>query len=404
MALLRRAEIPLEAVILLVAALALVVAGALLFAVAAGSVAFYEGGLYGLLLVIFSLQMIALGKTPFGDLRRSRVPLVAGVIVAAVGIVTVFVPDALGDVPRILLFVCFCPGGVALLLQTVLGRDKLRAWAGYGGVFRHLIASTMAVYLLSIAFGVLFLFPAVLTTWTTALVAVLLGATLGYLAVVLRVVYLRYPESEGPADAASPSIDRSTLLLMGIFMVLLGVLLVPVNLGKLPFSGSAQLGLLMVVLAVQMVSAGSTPVGAFTRSWPLVALGMVFAALGVVSCIVPDVLVPFLTVLIGVLNIAGGLIGLARALAPRLKRAEGPREAEPSALRKLFAANMIMNTLTILFGTSMLVSGLLPGLVLGVVLAANGCVLLYLVHVLGLLDRLQTQTPEAHAPEAAGAT
>jgi hypothetical protein len=54
------------------------------------------------------------------------------------------------------------------------------------------------------------------------------------------------------------------------------------------------------------------------------------------------------------------------------------------------------------FGTTMLVSGLLPGLVIGVVLAANGCVLLYLVHVLGLLERLQAGAPTT--AEAAGAT
>ena len=50
---------------------------------------------------------------------------------------------------------------------------------------------------------------------------------------------------------------------------------------------------------------------------------------------------------------------------------------------------MVLNLLGILFGTSMLVPGLLPGLVIGVVLAANGCVLMYLLRILISLDRMR---------------
>jgi len=393
--LLRKAELPLEVVILLIAALALVITGILLFPVSTGALAYYEDGLFGLLLVMFSLQMIALGKTPFGDLRRSRVPLVIGVVIAALGIVAVFIPDALGEVPRVAVFVCFCPGGVSLLLQMLLGREKLRSWARYGGVFRHLIASTAAVYSLSILTGVLVLLPGAMTTAATAGVVLAYGASVVYLALVLRTVYLRYPAADqAPGDAPLP-VDRALLLVMALFMVILGLTLVPVSLGKLPFSGSAQLGLLMVIIAVQMVAAGSTPIGPFTRSWPMVVLGLVFAALGVVSCIVPDVLVPLLTVLVGVLNILGGAVGLWRALAPVLRMSAAERAAQPAIVRRLFAAQTTMNALTVLFGASMLVSGLLPGLVLGVVLAANGCVLLYLVHILGRLERLQAESDPA---------
>lgn len=44
---------------------------------------------------------------------------------------------------------------------------------------------------------------------------------------------------------------------------------------------------------------------------------------------------------------------------------------------------------TILFGTSMLVSNLIPGLVLGVIFAASGCVILYLVHLMVVLDKME---------------
>ena len=57
----KEARLPLETVLLLVAGMALLITGALLFPIAAGSLSYYENGLYGLILVIFALQ-IALGE------------------------------------------------------------------------------------------------------------------------------------------------------------------------------------------------------------------------------------------------------------------------------------------------------------------------------------------------------
>ncbi len=387
---LKEADLPLEVVILLIAAMTLLITGVLLFPVSTGALPYYEDGLYGLLLVMFAVQTVALGKTPFGDMRRSKLPLVIGVAIAAVGIVTCFIPDALSEIPRILLFVCFGPGGLLLLLQMILARDKLRTWATYGGVFRHLILSSGAVYVLSMFVGVLILVPSLLATSLTAAAALLYGAAIVYLALVLRIVYRKYPEAEKrpEGDAALP-IDQATLLLMGVFMLLLGVLLVPVSFGTLPFAGSAQLGLLMIIFAIQMVASGSTPIGAFRRSWLMVGFGFLFAALGIVSCIVPDVLVPLLTYLVGALNVCGGAIVLVKSFLPRLSRRGEPRQPRPPILARLFAATVIMNALTIVFGTTMFFSGLLPMAVIGVVLAANGCVLLYLLHILVVLDRMQ---------------
>lgn len=67
----RKAEIPLEVVILLIAALTMTTTGILLFPAGAGKLPYYENGLYGLLLFIFGLQTVAMGKTPFGDMCRS---------------------------------------------------------------------------------------------------------------------------------------------------------------------------------------------------------------------------------------------------------------------------------------------------------------------------------------------
>jgi hypothetical protein len=386
------ADLPLEVAILLIAGLMMLITGILLFPVSTGALPYYENGLYGLLLFIFALQIVTLGKTPFGDMSRSKPLIVIGVIIAAIGIVTCFIPDLLSQIPRILLFICFAPGGFLLLLQMFLSQEKLRTWVKYGGIFKHLIVGCGAVYVLSILIGLLILVQSMLTTAMTAVVGLIFGVAIIYLALVLRKIYLTYPEAENTnPGTVELSTDKMMLLITGVFMLLLGILLIPVNLSQLPFSGSAQLGLLMVIFAIQMLASGSTPIGPFPRNWLMIIFGLLFAALGIISSIIPGILVKPLTILIGLLNIIGGCITLVKTLLPRLKKPPKSGGQVPPILHKLFATQLIMGFLSILFGSSMLVSHLLPGLIVGVVLFANGCVLIYLMSILLTLDKMISQ-------------
>lgn len=388
-AILKEADLPLEVVILIIGGMAMLIAGILLFPVAVGTLPYYENGFYGLLLIIFALQMITLGKTPAGDMPRSKPVLAAGVVIAAVGILTCFIPIP-AHLPRVLLFLSFGPGGFLLLLQMCFAGDKLRSWSRYGGIFRHLIFGCTAVYLLSMLIALLIWQRNLLTTPVTGVAVLVFGVAILYLAVVLRKVYRSYPEAEArPGGDVELSSDQALLLLTGVFMLLLGALLVPVGLGLIPFSGSAQLGLLMVIFAVQMLASGSTPIGPFPRSWLVVAFGLLFATLGIVSCLIPEILVPALTVLVGVLNILGGVIGLAKMRASRPGPAAGAREPVHPVLARLFAAQLTMNLLSIMFGTSMLIPGIVPAPIIGVILAGNGCVLLYLLSILIALDKIR---------------
>jgi len=271
-----------------------------------------------------------------------------------------------------------------------LSKDKLRSWLKYGGLFWHLIFGCGAVYLLSIIIGLLVLMHEFLSIAMTAVVVLIFGVAIIYLAFVLRKIYLTYPGAENTnQETVKLSSDKMMLLLTGVFMALLGALLIPVSLGQLPFSGSAQLGLLMVIFAIQMLASGSTPIGPFPRSWLMIGFGLLFAALGIISSIIPGILVKPLTILIGVLNILGGCTAIVKIILPRLKKSDSQ---VPQILQKLFVTQFIMGFLSILFGSSMLVSHLLPGLIVGVVLFANGCVLLYLMSILLTLDRMISQS------------
>lgn len=387
--LLRPADLPLEVVILLIGGMIMLLTGIVLFAVSQNVAPYYQNGVYGLLLVIFALQTVTLGKTPFGELRRSRLVLAAGVAVAAVGIAACFIPS-FTLLPRWLLLVCFGPGGLLLLLQMILSHDKLRTWLKYGGIFRHLIAGCFTVYGFSILLALVLWQQNLSASRITATIVTADGLAICYLAAVIWKIYRAYPHIEQNTQGAPAlSTEQTILLLMGVFMLILGVLLIPVNVGWLPFSPSAQLGLLLVIFAVQMLAAGSTPIGPFPRTWLIIVCGFLFAALGIVSCLVPEILLKPLTVLVGLLNILGGVITLARigsAARRPLDASVGPR---PRVLTQLFAAQVILNLLTIMFGVAMLIPGVVPGLVIGAILAANGCVLLYLLRVLCALDALR---------------
>ena len=66
----REAKLPFEVVMLIIAAVVLLVTGVMLFLIYNGILPYYENGLYGLLLIIFALNTITLGRTPFGDIPR----------------------------------------------------------------------------------------------------------------------------------------------------------------------------------------------------------------------------------------------------------------------------------------------------------------------------------------------
>ena len=386
----KRADIPSDLVILLIAGLTMVIAGLLLFAVYSGKVPYYENGLYGLLIFIYALQITVLGKTPFGGISQRTLPvLMLGIIIACIGIVTCFVPDLLKSIPRAMLFMCFGPGGMILLLQMLFSKDKFPLWKKKGGILMKLAVNCAALYSLSIVISILLLDKDFIPESLTAFSVLLYGLLILSLTAVLYKVYALYPAAaKRPPGGISLSDERAVILITGIFMVLLKLLLIPVTFGLLPFSGSAQLGLLVVIMSIQMTAFGNTPLRSFTRTWPLVFLGLLFASMGIISCIVPGIMLPWLTLIIAFLNIGGGAIPLVKMLTSLFSGEQKKTAQMPPVITKLLITQTTLNTLSIIFGTSMLIRNLIPGPVIGIVLTANGAVLLYLLSLLSKIDML----------------
>lgn len=404
-------DLSLEVVILLILGVFGVLLGLLLFKIYTGDLPYNPDSTYGLFLVIVSFQMITMGKTPFGDLRRSWALVVIGIGTAMLGIATCFIPGYFTKFVRILVGIVLFAGGIALFLQLCISGKKARMWIKIAGILRQLTIACALVYTLTIISGLITLFASLRSDPRTAIVLIFYGMSFFYLSWCVWKVARTYPPEE-PDDSALTirSLDQgdqgrsslfseaslplsvAILILLGVLITLLGLLLFPVSLGMLPFSPDGQFGLTLTIMAIQMMTLGDTPLGQYTRSWFMIIIGIVFAGLGVVSCIVPGMLTGMIQILLGLLNIMGGAAFFIKRF---LAKPHGPTDtpeaptAVPPIVRRLERTQMLLNSVTIAFGISMLLPGLVPLLVVAGILVINGPLLFILASLMKKVAKMQ---------------
>lgn len=418
-------DLSLEGVILLVFGLFASLFGWLLLGIHTGALPYSPDSMYGLFLVLVSIQAITLGKTPFGDLRRSWLVIFIGTGAAVIGMTACFIPGSLTGGVRILVGSLLALGGATLLFQLFVAEEKAKTWMKVPGILRRLTLVAALVYGLSVIAGLMTLFPGLTTHPQTAVLLILYGISFFYLAWSIQEVRRRYPP-EIPNQSVAVTLDRdnacpkpgfswfreaslplslAVLFVMAVLLTLLGLLLFPVTLGILPFSPDGQLGLLLVLMAIQMMALGNTPLGPVKRSWLIILVGIGFAALGIFSCIVPGMLTGRIQILLGLLNIIEGVVLLVRRFLP-MRPARKPPEAGgdviPPLFKNLMLTQTVLNLVSIAFGLSMFLPGLVPGPVIAGILVINGVLLFLLVLILHQLDeaaqdtsRRDTQSSEA---------
>jgi uncharacterized membrane protein HdeD (DUF308 family) len=392
-------DLSLEVVILLILGIFMLGFGFLLFKINAGKLSYNPDSTYGLFLVIVSFQVITMGKTPFGDLRRSWALITIGICTAIFGMFTCFIPGYVTRLARIFVGIVLFVGGLTLFVQFFITENKARTWMTIGGTLRQLTIACALTYVLTIFTGVITLFPGTTTDIQTAVLLIAYGLSFFYLSwCIWKVGHLYPPESvtENSDDAvsngriyifreASLPLSMAILIILGILLTVLGLLLFPVNLGVIAFSPDGQLGLLLTVTSIQMMSLGETPLGQFKRSWLIIMIGLLFAALGVVSSIVPGLLTGMIQILLGLLNLAGGAVSLIKRYLPMLREINTPGSAPgivPPNLKKLATIQTALNCVQIAFGASTLVPGVVPGLLMAGILVINGLLLFILASAL----------------------
>ena len=422
-----RYDLSLEVIVLLIYGTFMILFGALLVGIVAGRLPFAPDSMYGLFLILIAFQTVTLGRTPFGDLRRSWGLVAIGIGMAVFGMVGCFVPGPFGGTLQVLVGLLLTGGGATLLWQLAIRVDQARAWIKGPRILIILTFSAASVYLLTLLAGLVTLFPGVISAPHTTVFLILYGLSFLSLGWTLHEVGETYgPDSiRVKSPHVSPlgrirgerrlfvrdarlSLAVAIMLLQAVLVTLLGMLLFPVSFGLLPFSPDGQHGLLLVIMAIQIMALGSTPVGEYRRSLPMTLLGMLFAAVGIFSCIVPGVITGQTGLLLGLLGLVGGVLSLVRGLLAMRHRETNPLAhpgAMPPRLRPLTLLLTTVAVVQVVFGLSMLLPTLMPAIIGAAMVVVNGLLLFALTGMLFQLDRLgdDPATASAAAPATTAA-
>lgn len=381
--------------------------GLLMFLIQSGQLPFNPDSTYGLLLVLLSIQMITLGKTPFGTFRRTWIVIIIGFSTAILGTGACFIPGFLAGIIPELVGLLMISGGIILFLNLLFSEGRAKQWIRIPGILQHLTAACGFVYLTEIIFGLLLLFPGFLPGVPAGLLTLVFSIGLFYLAWCIQKLSQEYPPKERAAESsdyqnnpgigrfllyheASLSIPVSFILLLGIIFIECAIILIPVDQGYYLFSRDSQFGLLMVIMAIQVLALGKTPFGVYKRSWFLIFIGILIAVLGMYSCIVPGLLAGWMLSILGFWNILTGSTGLGKMVIPVFHIIRSPDKVDSlsSAKKRFFGAIIILHLLTMGFGMNLI----LPGLIPGIVVIANLFILGFLMILLASMLR-KTPSP-----------
>ncbi|MDD1709470.1 MAG: hypothetical protein LUQ37_01010 [Methanoregulaceae archaeon] len=400
----KRAEIDLsiEVVLLIVGGVFFLLFGALLFLIDKGKLPYSEDSMYGLFVVLVSMQIITMGKTPFGDLLRSWLVVIIGLFTAILGTLAIFYPGHLSMAIRVLAGLIVLVTGALGLLQLFTSKHKARIWMKVPGILQQLTIACVLVYGIEVVLGIITLLPGIVPNPLTAVLCLIFGVSLLFLAWCIHVVHRQYGQGGGtppvpPSSSksgfcllkeASLTVGNSFNTYQGSLMILLGFLVLFMTLGILPsFNSDGQLGLLLVLTSLELLALGQFVGSQVTRSWLVVAFGLLCAAAGIFSCIVPGILAGMIQPLLGLQNIVTGVLLLAtQIITPTLYGIRHP-PAEPVTLppiiKRLFLVLTITGIVTILFGINTLAPVLLPSL-LGMIVYA--LLIPLLIIIMGLLS------------------
>ena len=302
--------------------------------------------------------------------------MIAGIGTAIVGTLAIFYPGDTTGLIRVLAGAIVLVTGALGLVLLATAEDRARTWLGVPGMLRHLAVAWAAVYGLEVVLGVITLVPGLVPVQLTAVLTLVFGAAL----VVPRPgdplgfgpVRPRPGGGEGAGDVGEPEGARQSPLRrgralrrrlvqrsQGVLLILFGCLVLFMILGAIPpFNGDGQLGLLLVLTSLQMLALGQVVGSTLARSWVLVAAGLAFAAMGIVSCIVPGVISSVISPLLGIQNIITGVVLLGTlVIGPTLFGIRHP-PAEPVAIpplvKRLLLILAAIGIVAILFGLNML--------------------------------------------------
>jgi len=306
-------NISIEPVILLIFGIFMLIFGVVLFKIHTGELPYSPDSTYGVFLVLVCIQIILTNKNPF-EFSNNLLIVCICIIGAIIGMIACFIPSIMISMIQPIVGVFLFIGGISQILSLIFSKNKGRIWFYESKLLRNMTIVLSIVYIITIILGLITLFPVFANDYFTATFLIIIGISLFLSAYYIEKVNNLYPVSneemnksrdnnEGRFSSSlfkkyTLSSSNTILITLAILLITLGFLLFPVLLGLIGFSPDGQLGLLLVITAIQIIAVGSTSFGDYKRSLTLVLVGVIFASMGIFACIVPNVLTSHIHLLI----------------------------------------------------------------------------------------------------------
>jgi len=202
-------DLSLEVVILMIFGVFMLLFGILLFKIHTGALPYNPDSTYGLFLVIVSFQIITMGKTPFGDLRRSWALIIIGICTAILGMVACFIPGYFSGFIRLLVGIILFAGGISLMVQLFPSKKKAKTRMKVPGILWQLTIACGLVYAITVILGLITFLPGITTDPQTAVLLIIYGISFFYLSWCIHKVSKTYPEEPDYSTLSKSNSDST---------------------------------------------------------------------------------------------------------------------------------------------------------------------------------------------------
>lgn len=342
----------------------------------------YLGGIVGLQIFVGGLFFTTTSIFPRIFPGKDALLFIFGLCLTITGYVTCFIP---GIPDLLLLFLSI--GTLSSIIGFVIFFPMIQSENPKKGSFFYWSTGIIAIFFLIFVFIWLMGINQLLENKSYPLLSfleTLVGCTFSLLAFLIAKKIIMFSNGNRTLPKQGISADRTMEMQYGLYMFVLGILLIPVNFGFLPYALNAIQGILVVILGLQLFVIGRLLSFFFQKSWitSLFAIGLIAA--GTCAIAIPDLDITYLSIFTAILIIGGGLylfFILVNSVLKSKKPASKVMGKELYISYSLLFLALFTGTFMIIFGFSMIIKDLISGFLIAFFLIFFGLSQFALIYV-----------------------
>ncbi len=324
---------------------------------------------YGLFLILFAIPIFIPNKQPIFQIKRNILTFIIGLIIEIIGIILCLIPNIIKITSTILLGVLLFFGSITLLSKLFLEEPEKNPMNMENKI------TYIIIYLIAGIIGANNMFNAGLDL---NIVILLYSLPFFYLAnKCIDDAELKDEDSEEKIILLKPvslELESILALILGIFAIVSGIIMSYFNIASI--SGITSITLL--ILSIQAIFKGISPIGILDRKIWLYLLGFIGLLLSMISCLIPNILNLPLIYIVGILNMICifQVIDLIRLLNKQYNT-KNTFKFTISTIGMI--CSILQNIIMILFGMFIINQTLISPQIMGILLIVMGLDILVMI-------------------------